>query len=129
MQEPIYWPAWQIILRRAILMAAPSILFLGTLTAMLLRHPDVAFYEIDRVAFGLLVIGIAGRAVVLRQRLFVMERVTWPMLGLTLLAIASWVASLRQRNLESARVEVHRAVNPLPSRGAGVHGRKTVSAV
>ena len=24
---------------------------------MLLRHPDVQFYEIDRVAFGLLVLG------------------------------------------------------------------------
>lgn len=81
---------WQIILRPLqILMAAPSVLFLGALTAMLLRHPDVAFYEIDRVAFGLLVVGVAGRAVVLRQRLFVMERVTWPMIGLTLLAIAS----------------------------------------
>jgi O-antigen ligase len=71
------------------LMAAPTLLFLGALTAMLLRHPDVAFYEIDRVAFGLLVVGVAGRAVVLRQRLFVMERVTWPMLGLTALALAS----------------------------------------
>jgi putative inorganic carbon (HCO3(-)) transporter len=71
------------------LMAAPSLLFLAALTAMLLRHPDVAFYEIDRVAFGLLVVGVAGRAVVLRQRLFVVERVTWPMLGLTALAIAS----------------------------------------
>jgi len=37
------------------LMAAPSLLFLAALTAMLLRHPDVAFYEIDRVAFGFLI--------------------------------------------------------------------------
>lgn len=82
--------AWRTILRPLhILMAAPSVLFLSALTAMLLRHPDVAFYEIDRVAFGLLVVGVAGRAVILRQRLFVMERVTWPMIGLTLLAIAS----------------------------------------
>jgi len=71
------------------LMAAPTLLFLAALTAMLLRHPDVSFYEIDRVAFGLLVVGVAGRAVVLRQRLFVMEWVTWPMLGLTALALAS----------------------------------------
>ena len=41
-----------------VLMAAPSFLFLATLTAMLLRHPDVAFYEIDRVAFVLLVVGV-----------------------------------------------------------------------
>ncbi len=72
-----------------ILMAAPSLLFLATLTAMLLRHPDVSFYEIDRVAFILLVIGVAGRAVVRRQRLFFIERATWPMLGLTALALAS----------------------------------------
>jgi putative inorganic carbon (hco3(-)) transporter len=71
------------------LVAAPVVLFLGALTAMLLRHPDVAFYEVDRVAFALLVLGVAGRAVVLRQRLFVMERVTWPMMGLTLLAVGS----------------------------------------
>jgi putative inorganic carbon (HCO3(-)) transporter len=82
--------AGQVVLRPLqALMAAPSLLFLAALTAMLLRHPDVAFYEIDRVAFGLLVVGVVGRALVLRQRLFVMERVTWAMLGLTALAIAS----------------------------------------
>jgi len=71
------------------MMAAPTLLFLAALTAMLLRHPDVRFYEIDRVAFALLVAGVAGRAVVFRERLFVMERATWPMIGLTLLALAS----------------------------------------
>lgn len=82
--------AGQVILRpMQALMAAPSLLFLGALTAMLLRPPDVKFYEIDRVAFGLLVVGVVGRAVVLRQRLFVVERVTWPMIGLTALALAS----------------------------------------
>jgi putative inorganic carbon (HCO3(-)) transporter len=73
------------------LIAAPSLLFLLALTAMLLRHPDVAFYEIDRIAFAMLVVGIVGRAMVMRQRLFVWHRATWPMLGLTLLAIASVV--------------------------------------
>jgi O-antigen ligase len=72
-----------------VLAAVPVLLFLGALTAMLLRHPDVAFYEVDRVAFGLLVIGVAARAVVLRQRLFAVERASWPMMGLTLLAILS----------------------------------------
>jgi hypothetical protein len=71
------------------LMAAPSFLFLAALTAMLLRHPDVAFYEVDRVAFGLLVLGVAGRAVVLRQPLVVVERASWPMLGLMILALIS----------------------------------------
>ena len=68
---------------------APTVLFLAALTAMLLRHPDVPFYEIDRVAFVLLVLGVAGRAVVTRQRFVVVERATWPMIGLTLLAVAS----------------------------------------
>ncbi len=71
------------------MMMAPAALFLAALAAMLLRHPDVPFYEIDRVAFVLLILGVAGRAVVTRQRLLVVERATWPMIGLTLLAIAS----------------------------------------
>jgi O-antigen ligase len=70
------------------LMAVPTLLFLGALTAMLLRHPDVSFYEIDRVAFGLLVAGVVGRVIVRRQRMFI-ERATWPMLGLTLMALVS----------------------------------------
>jgi putative inorganic carbon (HCO3(-)) transporter len=72
-----------------LLVSAPSALFLAALAAMLLRHPDVQFYEIDRVAFVLLAIGILGRAVVLRQPVLIFERASWPMLGLTLLALAS----------------------------------------
>ena len=67
----------------------PALLFLAALTAMLLRHPDVQFYEIDRVVFGLLVVGVVGRAIVLRQRVFTIETATWPMLGLTLVALVS----------------------------------------
>jgi len=74
------------------LMAVPTLLFLAALTAMLLRHPDVRFYEIDRVAFALLIVGVVGRAVVFRERLFVLERAMWPMIGLTLLALASVAA-------------------------------------
>jgi len=69
--------------------SASTALFLAALAAMLLRHPDVPFYEIDRVAFGLLVVGVAGRAIVMRQPLLVVERATWPMIGLTLLAVVS----------------------------------------
>ena len=72
-----------------LLTKAPGALFLAALTAMLLRHPDVPFYEIDRVAFGLLAICVAGQAVLTRQRLIVMERATLPMIGLTLMAVAS----------------------------------------
>ena len=74
------------------LTAAPTLLFLAALTAMLLRHPDVHFYEIDRVAFGLLVLGVLARAVVFRQPLLIFDRATWPMLGLTLLAVTSVVS-------------------------------------
>jgi putative inorganic carbon (HCO3(-)) transporter len=68
---------------------APVALYLAALAAMLLRPPDVSFYEIDRVAFALLVLGVAGRAVMTRQRLLVVERATWPMIGLTFMAVAS----------------------------------------
>lgn len=71
------------------LMAASVPLFLAALAAMLLRHPDVDFYEIDRLAFGLLLVGILGRAVVRHERLFHVERATWPMLALTAIALAS----------------------------------------
>lgn len=70
-------------------MAAPTVLLLLALTAMLLRHPDVPFYEIDRVAFALLVVGVVGGALVTRQRFWIIERATWPMIGLTFLAVAS----------------------------------------
>src|SRR5271166_90196 len=71
------------------MMMAPAVLFLAALTAMLLRPPDVAFYQVDRVVLLLLLFAVAGRAGVMRRRLFVAERATWPMLGLTLLAGAS----------------------------------------
>ncbi len=71
------------------MMSARTALFLAALTAMLLRHPDVPFYEIDRVAFGVLALGVAGRAAIMRQPLIAVERATWPMIGLTVLAIAS----------------------------------------
>jgi len=72
-----------------LLISAPSLLFLAALTVMLLHPPDVQFYQIDRIAFLLLVTGIVGRAVILRQPLLVIERASWPMLGLTLLALVS----------------------------------------
>jgi putative inorganic carbon (HCO3(-)) transporter len=74
------------------LIAMPTLLLLAALTAMLLRHPDVPFYEIDRVAFVLLVVGVVGAALVRRQRFWVVERATWPMIGLTFLAVTSVIA-------------------------------------
>jgi O-antigen ligase len=72
-----------------VLLAAPSLLFIAALTAMLLRHPDVQFFEVDRVAFGLLVVGVVARAALLREHFLFFERATWPMIGLTALALAS----------------------------------------
>ena len=73
-------------------MAAPTALFLVALTAMLLRHPDVPFYEIDRVAFVLLLIVVLARAVIVRQSLLPIERASWPMLGLASLAVAGAIS-------------------------------------
>jgi O-antigen ligase len=72
-----------------LLVSAPSLLLIAALTAMLLRHPDVQFFSIDRVAFGLLVGGVVVRAVIVRESLFVFDRATWPMLALTILAVLS----------------------------------------
>lgn len=71
------------------LMAAPTTLFFLALVAMLLRHPDVAFYEIDRVAFLLLVLSVLGRVALAGRRSLLVTRATWPMIGLTFLAVVS----------------------------------------
>ena len=83
------WAAKTLLRPLQLLIANPSFLFLAALTAMLLRHSDVRFYAIDRVAFGIVVLAVMSRALLLRQPLFVIERATWPMLGLTLLALFS----------------------------------------
>jgi hypothetical protein len=70
-------------------MFVPTALFLAALAAMLLRHPDVPFYEVDRVAFVVLVLGVSGRAILTRQKLLVVGRVTWPMIGLIILGKTS----------------------------------------
>jgi len=72
-----------------LLASAPLALFLAALTAMLLRHSDVDFYPIDRLAFGLLVISVITGAVIRRESFFHAERITWPMLALTSLAVVS----------------------------------------
>ena len=62
--------------------------FLIALTAMLLRHPDVQFYEMDRVAFGLLVLSVAAWLLVSREKMFV-DRASWPMILVSVMALAS----------------------------------------
>lgn len=69
-------------------MAFPTALFLLTLTVMLFRPPDFEFYSLDRFAFLLLVAAVLLRTLVLRKT-FHLETLTWPMLGLTVLAVVS----------------------------------------
>jgi len=69
------------------LLAAPTLLFLATLAVMLFRPPDLQFYSLDRVAFGLLMLVLLLRALALRQSLRVTGPVTWPMLALLLLTL------------------------------------------
>jgi hypothetical protein len=73
------------------LIAQPALVFLLTLTVMLFRPPDVQFCSLDRIAFVLLVLVVALRVSLLQQSLPEFGLVTWPMLGLLLLALAGVV--------------------------------------
>lgn len=88
-EEFAIWGARTMLRPVQLLMAAPTVLFLAALAAMLFRPPDVQFFEIDRAAFGILVLAVVGRSMILRRSLLVIERATWPMIGLTLLALGS----------------------------------------
>lgn len=69
------------------LIAAPSLLFLAALSAMLFRPPDVKLYYLDRIAFALLAFVVLLRALMLRQPLRTASPVVLPMGGLLLLAV------------------------------------------
>jgi O-antigen ligase len=72
-----------------VLMAAPSVLFIGALTVMLFRPPDLQFYALDRVALGALTFVLILRTFVSQQSPWIPGPVTLPMLGLMLLALSS----------------------------------------
>lgn len=55
---------------------------------MLFRPPDIQLYDLDRIACLLLVIVVGLRALLLRQSLRPPQMVTWPLLGLIMLAIS-----------------------------------------
>ena len=74
------------------LVAAPAILFLATLAAMLFRPPDLQFYSLDRVAFLLLLFVVPLRVVALRRRVTIALPVMWPMAALLLLGFGSLAA-------------------------------------
>lgn len=69
------------------LMSAPALLYLGTLTVMLFRPPDLEFYCLDRLAFALLVVIVGLRSLMLRQAWWPGKHIAWPMIGLLLLVI------------------------------------------
>jgi putative inorganic carbon (hco3(-)) transporter len=73
------------------MIAWPDVVFLAALGLMLFHSPDFNFYSIDRVAFAILVFVVFLRICVLRLPLSLESRVTWPMLGLVLLAFAGAV--------------------------------------
>lgn len=71
-----------------VLINAPVIVFLAALTAMLFRPPDLKVFPFDRIAFGLVIVIFLLRLCLRREHLQAFS-LTWPMLGLMLLALLS----------------------------------------
>jgi hypothetical protein len=76
----------------AALAAAPDILLLCALGAMLFRPPEVVCYALDRIAFVLLICGFVLRGALLRQPLRMERTVVWPLGVLLVLSLASLAA-------------------------------------
>jgi O-antigen ligase len=70
-----------------LVLRAPSWLFVGTLLVMLLRAPDLTQCWADRIAFGMLMLVVLLRAVLLRQSLRPAAPVAWAMAALGVLAV------------------------------------------
>lgn len=68
------------------LIVAPSLLFLAAMALMLFHPPDFRF-PYDRLAFVFLVFVVVLRVAVLRKPICIGGPVTWPMLGLVILAL------------------------------------------
>lgn len=62
------------------LIVSPSLLFFAALAAMLFRPPDLHFYDLDRIALGLLVAIVLLRALALRQSFGFAAPVALPLL-------------------------------------------------
>jgi len=73
----------------------PEVVFLGTLTAMLFRPPDLKALPIDRVVFILLLGSMVLRQVTTRDRMRTYPA-TWPMLALLLLSLRGVLAQSYQ---------------------------------
>jgi putative inorganic carbon (hco3(-)) transporter len=74
------------------LLAAPSLLYLAMLAAMLFRPPDVGFYHLDRILFLLLTGVVLTLILVSRRSIPWTAAVSWPMMGLLLLSLAQALA-------------------------------------
>lgn len=76
------------------LLLAPSLLFLATLAVMLFRPTTgVQIYAVDRILFVLLVFVVLLRASLLRESFPVVPSITWPLLGLVLVAFPAVLAN------------------------------------
>lgn len=67
--------------------AFPSALYLLAMTVFLFRPPDVDFYHVDQIAFGLLVVLVGWRTLAMRERIPYVPWLTLPMFGLIVLAV------------------------------------------
>lgn len=74
------------------LLCAPSLLFIATMALMLFHSPDAPVPSYDRFAFLLLAFVVLLRACLLRKSLHLAGPVTWPMLGLLVLALCGVLA-------------------------------------
>ncbi len=73
------------------LIAAPTLLFFTSLTTMLFCHPDGPFHWLNRVAFGLLIVSVAGRSLALKKPILIVNRASLPMMGLLLVVVVSLI--------------------------------------
>ncbi|HEY1264596.1 MAG TPA: O-antigen ligase family protein [Terriglobales bacterium] len=80
----------------ALLMAAPSVLFLATLCAMLFRPPDLQFFALDRVALGLLLALVAVRVMTLREPIPLNTPVLLPLAAITVMGLADLLSGAYQ---------------------------------
>ena len=68
-------------------LALPSILYVAAMTVFLFRPPDLFSFYADRIAFGILVFFVGLRTMALRDKIPFFAGLSWPMLGLTALAV------------------------------------------
>lgn len=82
------WRAATVLVRPLHLgLAFPSILYVAAMTVFLFRPPDLYSFYADRIAFLTLLFFVALRALAMRDSIPFFAGISWPMLGLTSLAV------------------------------------------